>query len=256
MNALVKAAHERCVGHHDIDTLQSREAGKKIPVNGIQAVSIRGPIAHGDDRVPPRSIGVRLQQALANGVFVNTGRIAPSFEFAECRSEEARLSNEPFRSSIVFGAALQPCERQALEIVHRLLMPLQRIEKLQHRADEPRPDAKRRRDTRIDGRRAGTRQERLTFLKRQRRNVQRHPLVQPIVKLGARHHIGNHRCGGRVQPVFNRAQQVMRGRAGRYDDESVAGVERRALRRERGQDASKRPEVRRPHESGRAGCDH
>ena len=257
MDALVKAAHKRRVGHDDIDTLQSGEAGKKIPVDRIQAISIRGPIAHGDDRVPPRAIGFCLQQTSADDVLVNTASLmAASFELPEYRSKEARLSNKPFRSSIVVGAAVQPSERQALEVVHRLLVPLQRIEEVQHGADESGADVKRRLHTRIDGRRAGNGEERLPFLKREGRYGLRQPLEQPIVQLGSRHHIGKHRDGGRVQPVFDRAQQVMRCRAGGYDDESVAGVERRTLCRERRQDASKRPEVRRPHESGRAGCDH
>jgi hypothetical protein len=82
------------------------------------------------------------------------------------------------------------------------------------------------------------------------------PLEQPIVQLGSRHQVRKNDCGRFAQAVFNRPLKVMRCRAGRHDDQPVAGVERRPFGRKRRQGASKRPEIRRPHESGRAGCDH
>jgi hypothetical protein len=97
MDALVKAACERHVGHHDIDALQTGKAGKKVPVNGIQPISIRGAVAHGDDDVPPRMIGFCREQAFSDGMLVDTSRpLASSFELAECRSKETGLTNEAF----------------------------------------------------------------------------------------------------------------------------------------------------------------
>jgi hypothetical protein len=218
---------------------------------------IRGAIAHGDDHVPPCLLGVCVEQTSADDVFVDPASLmASSFEFPECRSEETGLTNEPFRSSIVFGARLQSSERQTFEVVHRLLMPLQRIEEFERGANQSRPDAKRRLHTCIDSGGAGNGEERFPFLNGERRHVVRCPLEQSIVQLCSRDHVGKNCCGGLVQAVFNRTQQVMRCRARRHDDEPIAGVERRTLCRKRRQDASKRPEVRRPHESSRAGCDH
>jgi hypothetical protein len=256
MYALVKAARKRRFSHHDIDTLQPREASEEIPVNGIQTVSIRGAIAHGNDDVPPRLIGFCAEQTFADGMLVDTSSLlAASFEFAECRSQETGLPNEPFGPSILFGA-VQPSERQTLEVVHRLLMPLQRIEELEHGADESRPDPKRRFRARFDCHAAGNGQERLPFLDRERTRVLRRPLEQPIVQLGSRHHVRKNCCRRFAQPIFNRPQQVVRRCTGRHDDKAVAAGERRTFRRKRRQGASKRPEVRRPHEASRAGRDH
>jgi hypothetical protein len=168
MDALVKGACERRVGHHDIDALQSGKAGKKVPVNGIQPVPIGGAIAHGDNDVPPWLIGFRREQTFADGMLVDTSSVvAASFELAEYRYQEAGLTNEPFRPSILFDAGVQPSECQTLEVAHRLVMTLQRIEKLQHGADKPGPNAKRRFRTGFACNPTGSRQERLAFLDRE-----------------------------------------------------------------------------------------
>jgi hypothetical protein len=135
-------------------------------------------------------------------------------------------------------------------------MALERIEELEHGADESRPDTKRRFRARFDCNATGDRKERLPFLNRERGRVLRHPLKQSIVQLGSRHHVWENYRGRLAQAVFNRPQQVVRCRSRGHEDQAVAGIERRTFRRKRRQGASKRPEVRRPHESGRAGCDH
>ena len=95
-------------------------------------------------------------------------------------------------------------------------------------------------------------------------------LEQSFVQLGSRDESGEHQgaprwressrgfgeSGVSEKRVLNRPQQVMRRRVGGYDEQPVAGIERRPVRCEGRQDASKRPEIRRPHESRRAGCDH
>lgn len=84
MNPFMKAASKRRIGHDDVYALQFGEAGKKVPVNRIQAIPIRGAIAHGDDDVPPRLIGFCVEQPLPDGMLVDTsGVCARPFEFAE-----------------------------------------------------------------------------------------------------------------------------------------------------------------------------
>jgi hypothetical protein len=257
MNPLMKRPRQRRVGHHDIDALQARKARKKVPVSGIQPVPIRGAIANGDNDVAPLAIAVCLEQAFADDMLVNVPRLsAASFEFAESRGEEPGLANQPFRPSILFVAGVQPSEREAFEVVHGSLVPLQRIEEFEHGADQSRTDTKWRFRTPFDRNPTRNGQEGLPFLDGERARVLRGPLEQPSVQLGSRHHVRKHYRGGLAQPIFNQPQQVVRCRARRHDDQAVAGVEWRPFGRKRREGASKRPEIRRPHESSRAGCDH
>ena len=58
----------------------------------------------------------------------------------------------------------------------------------------------------------------------------------------------------RDRPRFDAVDEVRGRGAGRDEDQPVAGVERRALTRERDDGVSKRPEVWRAHEACRARC--
>src|SRR6185503_7612451 len=82
------------------------------------------------------------------------------------------------------------------------------------------------------------------------------PLEQPLVQFRARHEIRKHEGAAGGHAVLDRATQMVRGGAGGTDEEPIARVERRAAGGERRERASERSPIRRPHESGRAGCDH
>src|SRR5262245_39449040 len=102
--------------------------------------------------MPPRMFGRRGEQMGADGVLVETAGIAGSlFEIPERGRQKAGLPNQPLGSPVHVGTAVESSEGEALKIVNRLLMPLQRIEEIEHGGDKTRSDTKRRVDTCVCG---------------------------------------------------------------------------------------------------------
>ena len=246
------------VGDHHIEPLESRRAREQIPIRRMQSVRVAGAIANGNDDVPERAIRAGRKNRGPHRVLVHaTGSSASLLEFAKRGGKESCLPDQSVRAAIRTRASLEACHGQPLEIVYRFLMTVDQIEKFQHRRDERRPDTERRVGATLYSGAARHSEQRFALRGDVGRDARLQPLEQPPVKLGARNEIRKHNgAGGRDHPVLDGADQMSRGRARWDNDQAIAGIERRAIDRERGQCASEGLEIRRPHESRRAGCDH
>ena len=256
MDPLVERTGKGRIGDHDVEPFETRDPREQVPINGMQAIPIACAVTNRDDHVAPRARRRADEQLRAYRMLVDaTRRRAAPLEFAERGSEKSRLPDQPLGAAIARRSAVEPPHRQPLEVIDRLLMALQRIEELEHRGDKARPDAKRRVRARFNRRAAGDRQQCFPFFGGVGHPMT-NPLEQPFVELRARNEVGQDNRATRGHPVFDRSHQVERGGARGDDDETIAGVERRAVRGQRNQRISERPQIRRPHESGRAGSDH
>jgi hypothetical protein len=262
MNPLVERAGQHGVGDNDVELVEARNARQQIPVGRIQPVAIRRPVADGDDCVAPRTRRRCGEQLLVYGVLVDPpANRALSLELAKRGDEESRLTNQTLGTAIV--RAFEPAERQPLEVSNGLLMPLQRIEKIEHRGDEARPDPEWRLGAALDRRSTGNGQQRLPLLGCVGRGLTRlrigyfvDPLVQSFVQLAPRDEIRKQDRAMHGDRILNRPDEMKRCGVRRHDHEPVASIERRAAGAEGNERASERPQIRRPHESGRAGRNH
>ena len=253
---LVHLARQRGVGDHDVEALQPRHPRQQIPVRRPEPVRIARSIADRHHDVTAGTVRGRFNQPHAQRVLVGANGGLTRFELAKRRGEKPCLPHQPLRAAVVGSARLEQAQGEALERLHVFLMAAERVVEAQHLGDEA--------WTQTEGRLvpggtrgpAGHHGEGFSFGIPQdlRRRVE--PFRQTEHQLARGHEIGQDHCLFLTQRGLDRPHELRGRRAGRYNDEPVTGVERRAFDRQLGDRTPERLEVRHSDQACRTRGDH
>ena len=179
------------------------------------------------------------------------------FIAAERADEEMRLLHQTFGATIGEGTWLQRTQRETLERVDALLMPLERIVEADDLRYEARTKVERVFGSCFDHRATRRAGQDLALGLGQHTRLPFEPFAQPSDKLSRRDEVWQHDRARRWQlPSFDRSKEMLGGRSGRHDDEPAASICRGSLA---GKVDERRPEheqIRRSHQPGRTRRDH
>ena len=177
-----------------------------------------------------------------------------ALELAKRGGQKASLDDEPLGAAVRRSARLEEGEGAALEVGHAVPAQPQLVVEPQYFGNESGPDLERWLDSRLACRPAGRAEQRLAFGPGQHRAGVKAfgEALGQLPRCDEIRQDDRTRCGDCSR--FDAVAEVRCRSAGGQEDQSVAGIERRALARQRHDGFSKCPQVRRTGPGGDTRC--